>query len=237
MENTIIHGNALEELRKIPSESIDLVCVDPPYKIRSRGNTLGSGNLATELSKKGKIFKNNDINIEDWLPDIYRVLKDGTHCYIMVNNFNLIHYLNVINESGFHFIRLLVWDKKRKIMGTKYMGQIEFIIMCSKGKNRNINDYGVSDLLSVPINKLKDKNGKNLHDTEKPIGLMETLVTESSDKGDIVLDPFCGIGSTLIAAKKHERRYVGIEIDESYYNIALKRLKGVQNEPNLFSYE
>lgn len=69
----------------------------------------------------GKVFKVNDLDIEDWLPEFYRVLKDGTHCYIMTNNKNITHYLSVINSSPFHFIKNLIWVKDNKIMGQTYM--------------------------------------------------------------------------------------------------------------------
>lgn len=218
--------DALEYLKYIADESVDLVCTDPPYSLTQRGNEGNSGGVCKDrLFKKGKVFKDNNVDIENWLPDVYRVLKDGTHCYIMVNNLNLTHYLKVIDHSDFHFIRLLVWDKHNMIMGTKYMGQVEFIIMCSKGTSRNINYCGTSDLISIPISKLKDKNGKNLHDTEKPIGLMSTLIMNSTNEEDLVLDPFAGIGSTCIAAKKLHRHYIGFEINEKYAKIAMSRLK------------
>lgn len=85
----------------------------------------------------------------------------------------------------------------------------------------------VIDLLVTdpPYKKLKDSNGKNLHDTEKPVELMKILIDNSSKENDIVIDPFMGIGSTGVAAKELNRRFVGIEIDETYFNIAKKRIK------------
>lgn len=236
METDVLYNeNCLDGLKIIPNESIDLVVTDPPYKITPRGNHgTSSGMLANKLSMRGKIFTDNDTDIEQWLPDIYRVLKDGTHCYIMTNNLNLTHYLQVIDDSQFHFIRLLVWDKRSKIMGTKYMGQVEFIIMCSKGANRQISDCGCSDLLSIPIHKLKDKNGNNYHDTEKPVQLMEILIRNSSETGGVILDPFAGIGATLLAAQKSKRHYIGFEINEKYYHIAEKRLYAQLAQPTLF---
>lgn len=235
MRDVLFNEDCLQGLRRMPDESIDLVVTDPPYSITARGNHGNSGGmLADKLSMKGKIFTDNDTDIEQWLPDVYRVLKDGTHCYIMVNNLNLTHYLKVIDESKFHFIRVLVWDKRNKIMGTKYMGQIEFIIMLSKGTSRQINYCGCSDLLPIPIKKLKDKNGNNLHDTEKPVQLMEVLITESSMPGDTVLDPFAGIGATLLAAQKSRRHYIGFEINEKYYNIAERRIKEQSAYQTLF---
>lgn len=221
--------------KSMQNESIDLVVTDPPYKITSRGNHGNSGGmLAKKLSMKGDIFEHNSIDIEDWLCECYRVLKDGTHCYIMTNNLNLPHYLEVIGKSDFHFVRLLVWDKRNKIMGVRYMTQTEFILMLSKGKSRIINDCGTSDLLSIASTKTKDPYGNNLHDTEKPVELMQVLISNSSNVGEIVLDPFAGIGATLIAAKRLNRHYVGFEIDENYYKIAKNRINSEYQQKCLF---
>lgn len=234
METDKIYNlNCMTGFKGIPSESIDLVVTDPPYRICPRGHSILHGTMNDPLSMKGKIFEDNDIDITDWLPELYRVLKDGTHCYVMVNNFNLIHYLKVIDDSDFHFTRLLVWDKKRKINGVRYMGQVEFIIMLSKGTPRKINNCGTSDLLSYPINKLRDKNGEVYHPTEKPVELMEKLISNSSNPGDTVLDPFCGIGSTMIAASRLGRHYLGFEINLRYAIIADTRLN-IANQPTLF---
>lgn len=224
---TLYNGNALEYLKDIPDESIDLIVSDVPYpttKRGSKGSTMG-GYWNSDLVNKGKIFSNNSIKPSEYLPDLYRVLKDGTHCYIMINNLNLIEMLNEGLKVGFKFIKLLAWDKKVRICGTYYMGQIEHIIMFRKGKGRPINNCGTSDLLSFKVNKLKDADGHNLHDTEKPVELMEVLVKNSSNEGDTVLDPFMGIGATGVASVKNGRNFIGMEIDPKYHEIAEKRME------------
>lgn len=114
----LINGDCLVELQKIPDGSIDLIATDVPYRITARGNSGNAGGMmASKLSMQGKVFENNDIDIEDYLPEFYRVLKDGTHCYIMCNHINLIHFLDVISKSAFHFVKSLIWLKNNKIMG------------------------------------------------------------------------------------------------------------------------
>ena len=105
------------------------------------------------------------------------------------------------------------------------MSQFEYILFLSKGQSRNINNCGTSDILSVPNKKQKDLNGKNLHDTEKPVELMKILIENSSKEGDWVLDPFCGINATGVACKELNRNYIGFEIDENYFKIAKERTK------------
>lgn len=226
MKIELIYGDCLAEMHKIPDASIDLICTDPPYKLTSRGGSgTMSGYWATDKAKSGKVFNHNDIEIEDYLPEFYRLLKDGTHCYIMCNHLNLPHFIDVINKSEFKFIKCLIWDKQSKICGRYYMGQFEYIIMLRKGRERTINNCGTSDILSIPLKRNKDNNGNNIHDSEKPVSLMELLIENSSNEGEVVLKPFLGSGTTAIACKNLNRRCIGIEIDETYYNIAKKRVE------------
>lgn len=87
----------------------------------------------------------------------------------MINHINLIEMLNVATGCGFKFVKSLIWNKGNKICGRFYMNCFEYILMFRKGKARNINNFSTPDILTVPISKLKDENGKNLHDTEKPV--------------------------------------------------------------------
>ena len=213
-------------MKLIPDESIDLIVTDPPYRVTSRGSAGNSGGmLQKDINKKGQVFSFNNINCQEYAPEFFRVLKDGSHCYVMTNHINLINMLNVFTNCGFHFIKCLIWDKGNKIMGQYYMSQFEYILFFRKGKGVRINNCGTSDILKVPNIKTKDSNGKNIHDTEKPVELMEILINNSSKENQIVLDPFMGIGSTGIACINSERLFVGIEIDKKYFDESKKRLK------------
>jgi DNA modification methylase len=159
--NSLLNGDCLEVMKMIEDNSVDLVCTDPPYKITSRGNCGNSGGMmAKDISMKGKVFDNNDCNVKDWMPEIFRVLKNGSHCYIMCNQINLIEYLNVATQCGFHFIKSLIWDKQTKIMGRAYMSQFEYILFFRKGDFKQVNDCGISDIISIKNKKPKDKYGK-----------------------------------------------------------------------------
>lgn len=225
----LYNTDSIEYMKTLPSESISLIVTDPPYKITARGSsgTMG-GYIVNDLSKKGNIFEHNDIKISDYAPEFYRLLKDGSHCYVMTNHINLIEMLNTFTECGFHFIKSLIWDKGNKISGQYYMSQFEYILFFRKGKGIPINNCGTSDILSIPIKKLKN-NSINLHDTEKPVELMKILIANSSKELDVVLDPFMGIGSTGIACKLLNRNFIGCEIDKKFYDIANRRF----NEENL----
>lgn len=224
-EVKLYKGNCLELIKDIEDNSIDLIVTDPPYPTTSRGNAGNSGGmLQKDINKKGKVFTHNNIDCSEYAPEFYRLLKDGSHCYVMTNHVNLIHMLNVFTECGFHFIKSLIWDKGNKIMGQFYMSQFEYILFFRKGKGVKINNCGTSDILSIPNKKTKGENGKNLHDTEKPIKLMQILIENSSKKEQVILDPFMGIGSTGIACVNTERNFIGVEIDDTYFEIAKDRI-------------
>ena len=217
-------------------DTVDMIFTDPPYRVTSRGNAGNSGGmLQKKINKAGRVFEHNDIEIEVYLPKFYKVLKETGHCYIMTNHKNLTHFLKVIDEwkdpdtnEGFHFIKSLIWDKGNKIMGQFYMNQFEYILFLRKGAGKKINNCGASDLISVPNKKTKDETGKNIHDTEKPVDLCKILIENSSNPNEIVFDPFMGVGSCGIAAKQLGRKFIGIELDNSYYEIAKSRIESAE---------
>lgn len=225
------NADFLEVVQRMEDNSVDLIVTDPPYKVTARGNAGNSGGMMkTKLSMQGKIFKHNNIKPIDYIPEFYRVLKEGSHCYIMTNHVNLYEMLTVAKESGFHFIKSLIWNKGNKIMGQCYMSQFEYILFFRKGKHKKINYCGTSDILDIPNIKTKDEYGKNLHDTEKPIELMEILIKNSSNENDVVFDPFMGVGSTGIACNNLQRKFIGVEIDKHYFDIATSRIHRCKGE-------
>jgi DNA modification methylase len=232
----IYNEDCMKVMQSLPDESIDLVCTDPPYKVTPKGcaGTM-SGYWTNQKSNDGKIFDCNDIDIQDYIQEFYRLLKDDAHCYIMCNNLNLPHFFDVIGKSQFHFVKLLVWDKQSKICGRYYMGQVEHIFMLRKGKDKPINNCSQSDLLSFSnFNREKDKDGNNLHDSMKPIPLMQCLIENSTQEGETVLDTFMGSATTALACIRSKRHYVGCEIDPKYYKVALDRIANEQRQPTLF---
>lgn len=220
------HCDCLDFINIISDESIDLVVTDPPYKIVAGGNTTKTNATAGILSGKsrgatsGKIFKNNDISFSSWLPEIYRVLKQNTHCYIFINGRNLVELGTEAKKAGFIFQNLLVWNKGNVTPNRYYMQKCEFILMLRKGKAKNINNLGTSTLLEFP-----NIIGKKKHPTEKPVELLKVLIENSTTPGNIVFDPFMGCGSTGIAAISTERSFIGFEIDDKYFEIAKQRIQ------------
>lgn len=225
----IICGDAITSMKEMINKGLQVDCIitDSPYKVTSMGcNGTMSGMLKRVRETNGQLFKIP--NIEDWMPLCYQLLKEKTHFYCMCNQINLFHYMDVAQKCGFKFIKSLIWDKHQKISGRWYMAQYEYILFFRKGKCRPINNPSYSDILTVPVKKLKDKKGINLHDTEKPVELMKILVENSTNENELVLDPFVGIGGIGVACKELNRNFIGIEIEQKYCDIAKERI--LQNE-------
>ena len=245
----LFQGDCLEYMKNIPDESIDLVVTDCPYKLVAGGVTIeqrkdecsgifrkrvisDGSSISNKWLKKneddvpsaartGKMFSHNDITFSQWLPDVFRVLKDGSHCYIMINGRNLKKLQIDAEKVGFKFVNLLAWKKNNLTPNRYYMQQMEFILLLRKGRARSINNMGTSNCLEIP-----NIIGKKKHPTEKPTELMQIFIENSCDKYDTVLDPFMGSGSTGVACIQTNRNFIGIEIDEEYFNIAKNRIEG-----------
>jgi site-specific DNA-methyltransferase (adenine-specific) len=179
--------------------------------------------------KSGKMFDHNDIKFNEWLPELYRVLKKGTHCYIMVNSRNLKELQIEAEKAGFEFQNLLVWDKGNRTPNKYYMQQVEYILMLSKRPAKNINDMGSGNLITIP-----NIIGNKVHPTEKPVALMKHLIKNSISKGEIIYEPFAGSGSACVAAKELSIDFVATEIDSQYCEIANTRIYKTGIQKDLF---
>lgn len=258
--DVIYNEDCIAGMKNLPNECIDLVVTDCPYKIIAGGVTIENkenettGVLCrravsdgTKCSNKwlkkgaddipcavrsGKMFSNNDISFKDWLPEIYRVLKQGSHCYIMINGRNFKELQTEAEKVGFKYVNLLAWKKNNLTPNKYYMNQMEFVLLLRKGSVRSINNMGTSNCLEVP-----NIIGKKQHPTQKPVELMSIFIENSSDEDDVVLDPFFGSGTTLVAAAMSGRHYIGYEIDKQYYDIALQNLENygaiINNKSNI----
>ena len=223
----VYNRDAIEWLKTLDNDSVDLIVSDPPYRVTQHGHSGLGGIFKTKVGEdkkfNGKLFEHNEVDVNDYAGELYRILKSDSHCYIMTNDRNLQNFLNVFTNIGFNFCKLLIWDKQNKITNQYYMNQVEYILFMYKGRNKQINNCGTSNLLSV--NNVKNKTHN--HPTEKPVELMEILIKNSSNEGDLVLDPFVGVGSTPVACKNLNRNFIGCELDKNYFDTTMERLNDV----------
>lgn len=233
--DTIYNADCITGMKDIPSESIDLIITDCPYKIISGGCRIKASdsecsgifnrrkdNKRTDWVdevRNGKMFKHNDVKFSDWLPDVFRILKPQSHFYVMVNDRNMKEMLNCAEEVGFKLVNILIWKKNNATPNKYYMKNSEFTLLFRKGAARNINNMG--SLQCVEINNIL---GNKLHPTQKPVELMELYIKNSSNESDIVFDPFLGSGTTAVAAVNTNRHYLGFELDTEFFDICCQRL-------------
>lgn len=221
----LILGDARALLRTIPTGSVDLVVTDPPYRTIGGGNTESgnqrhgrpSGMLSSNNGKGG--LEHNDIEFREYFHDIYRVMRDPSHLYLFTNTLNLRGALNEMDRHGFKVHNVLSARKQNVTPNRWYMKNVEYVIFARKGA-------------AFPINNLDSKTGhdwvnpvgqKN-HPNEKSVELMEGYILNSSQPGQVVLDPFMGTGATGVAALRNGRRFIGFEMHPEYFATACKRM-------------
>ena len=214
-------GDCLELMRSIPDGSVDCIVSDPPYRTISGGTESDHAkgwNSSVLHANNGKIFKHNDVKLSEYLPILFRILKPGSHCYLMTNNLNLRELLNVAENVGFGFHNLLIWLKNNATANRWYMKNTEYTVFLYKKPANRINNAGSKQVFQF------DNPRNKLHPTEKPIELMRHYIENSSQSGELILDPFSGSGTTAVAAQAADRRWLCIEKDPAYYYASCGRV-------------
>jgi len=215
-------GDAFDWLSRIKDESVDLVISDFPYESMEKYRATGT---TTRLSKS-KSSNNEWFGVvpNDRLPslcaELYRVLKPKTHCYLFCDDETSDVLKQAGVQAGFYCWKRLVWDKQALGMGYHYRAKYEFILFFEKGKSawkpepgklfhgtRQLHDRSLPDILQA-----KRIKSDEAYPTEKPLELVEALLLNSSDEGDLVIDPFMGSGVTGAAALKNGRYFWGCDI-------------------------
>jgi len=201
----------------LDDDSVDCVITDPPY-----GVDWQSGHREEEFDKLDA-----DADVDEAIDlfaaacaEFSRVLKPDGHIYVCTR-WDVYSEFQATVKRYFEERNCLVWAKNNWGMGsldTGYRPQHEFVIFAHQEEPRTINGQH-SDLLEYP----RPPTNEYEHPTEKPIGLIEELLTASSDEGDTILDPFMGSGTTAVAAIQNDRDYIGFEIDEDNYRSVIER--------------
>lgn len=231
--NRVHHCSAESLLGGMPADSTDLIIADPPYGIGYR-----AGCATTNGGKKRRAASNfgEDVLQMDWIPDAYRVLKPCTALYLFTR-WDVMHFWKVALESaGFRVVQRLVWDKLHWGTGNLdyYGSQTEDILFCVKGRHRLRWSQRSGNLWRLTKLDVINYEGNLDNPTQKPERLLQKIILNSSDPGHLVLDPFCGTGTTGDAARKLSREYILCDRDEYQVTIAKKRLANAYT-PEMFS--
>ena len=248
-KNKIINGDSLEELKKIPRETFDLIFADPPYNLQLKGElTRPDRSKVSAVNDKWDQFENfkkYDEFTYEWINECKRILKKDGAIWVIGSYHNIFRVGTAIQNLGFWILNDVIWNKNNPMpnfRGTRFTNAHETLIWASKSEKSKYtfnyqslkclnDDLQMRSNWSLPIcsgsERLK-KNGKKIHSTQKPESLLHRILLATSNKNDLVLDPFLGSGTSAAVAKKLGRNYFGIEKEKNYFKAAEERLKATK---------
>lgn len=248
----IIQGDCVEALDSFPEKSIDLIFADPPYNLQLRGELWRPNMTRVEAVNDDWDqfggFQAYDQFTRAWLIACRRVLKDSGTIWVIGSYHNIYRVGTIMQDLGYWFLNDVIWIKTNPMpnfRGVRFTNAHETLIWASKAKGasytfnhhamKSLNDdlQMRSDWL-LPICTGPERikvGGRKAHSTQKPEALLYRVILASSNPGDIVLDPFFGSGTTGAVAKKLHRRWIGIELEGSYVQIAQERIAKIAVEP------
>jgi len=256
--NYIYTGDCLKVLGKeIDKDSIDLIFADPPYNLSGNGlkwkgnKTGGDWYMVNEEWDKMTEKEYMDFT-KKWVKACQNVLKNNGSIYISCTYHNIGEVMIALKDLGFKINNVITWQKSNPMPNmTKrvFTHSTEFVVWAVKGKKWvfNYNELKIinpekqksgdlkqmRDVWSMPLvqgaERLRGADRRALHPTQKPEEMLKRIITASSVKGDIVLDPFLGSGTTAVVAKKLGRKWIGIEKEVKYVEASEKRLIGIKS--------
>ena len=249
-KNSITQGDSLELLKKIPDKSIDLVFADPPYNLQLRETLYRPDQTTVEAVTndwdKFETYKDYDEFCLIWLKECKRVLKDGGALWVIGSYHNILRLGTSIQNLGFWILNDIIWHKTNPMpnfRGTRFTNAHETLLWCTTSRKakytfnyQNLKELNEGKQMRsdwhIPIcagkERLREDNNQRSHPTQKPEALLYRIMVSSTNKGDTVLDPFLGSGTTAVMAKKLQRNFIGFEQDQDYIKLARKRLKNTE---------
>ena len=247
IKNKILLGDSLRIMKTIPSKSVDLIFADPPYNLQLKDTLYRPDQTTVEAVTqdwdKFNTYKEYDNFTEQWLKESKRILKKGGALWVIGSYHNILRVGKSIQNHGFWILNDIIWHKTNPMpnfRGTRFTNAHETLLWCttSRGAKYTFNYQNLKELNDgkqmrsdwyIPIcsgkERLRETNNQRSHPTQKPEALMYRIILSSTNKGDIILDPFLGSGTTAVITKKLQRNFIGIEQDKEYVSLAKKRLK------------
>lgn len=210
--------DAVEWLRTLASGSVDLIVTDPPYESLEKHRAVGT----TTRLKHSKSSSNDWFSIfpnarfPEFFEEAYRVLAKNRHFYLFSDPETMFVAKPIAERAGFKFWKPLVWDKRKIGMGYHYRSRYEFVLFFEKGK-RKLADLGVSDVI-------EESRIRGEYPAQKPVRVAEVLIHQSTEPGELVVDPFMGSGSTGAAALALGRRFAGTDVSPAALALSRRRL-------------
>lgn len=240
-------GNLFNILKKLEEKSVDLIFADPPYFLSSNGMTNSGGKMVSV--NKGDwdtslTFKEKHKYNREWLKLCKNVMKDDGTIWVSGTLHNIYSIGFALEEEGFKILNNITWQKTNpppNLGCRNFTHSTETVIWAKKDLKKAKHYFNYEEMKKVNNNKqMKDvwsgsltkKSEKSYgkHPTQKPLYLLRRIITASSKIDSIVLDPFLGSGTTGVACKELNRKFIGIELEENYLEIAKKRIENTETK-------
>lgn len=225
-----------DTMQILPALGKSKLCVsDIPYALTTGGKSKSSKTMsgifaAHNYANDGQLIMAT-VPFPEMMEAIYNNLENDADCYVMMNDKNMFPVQQASFDAGFQLHNILVWDKVTPTANRWYMKNNEFTLYLWKGHARTINYPNSKQTLRAGERKETD------HPTEKPVSLMYEYVRNSSEVGDVVIDPFMGCGSTVVACAQLGRKGVGIELVPEFFEKACERVESAMQNPMLFQQQ
>lgn len=240
----LIQGDAIQLLRKMDPKSIDLIFADPPYNLSGKDYlTCKNGKVA--VCNKGEWDQIENIHEfnREWVEGCIRVLKDDGTIWISGTLHNHPSIGVILKKLNLWVINDIIWFKPNAaplIQKNRFAPSTELIWVASKSKKYYFN-YEIAKCLNNGkqmrnLWEISAERHKTSHPTEKPETLLERIILIGSKEEDTVLDPFMGSGTTGVVAKQLNRNFIGIEIDNTYFEIAKNRIDNTNRRSNMIGF-
>jgi site-specific DNA-methyltransferase (adenine-specific)/modification methylase len=235
----LYRADAFERIKEMPDSSIDLILTDPPYNL----GTYSTGNMKftwrKEINNNLAEWDRKEFNPAGLKDEFIRILKP-TGNIMAFCSYNLIGKWHETFDPLFDTFQFFVWHKTNpvpKFRKAGFLNSCELIVcMWNKGHTWNFGKQNeMHNFFESPICMSPERLKEPIHPTQKPVKLLTHLLQIASNEGDTILDPFMGVGSTGEAAIMNGRKFIGVELENSYYEAAVKRLKSGVNQLDLFS--
>lgn len=225
----LLKADSRDIIKQIPDNSIDFILTDPPYNLgqHSTGNIPLPGRSA--MNNDVAEWDMIDFNPEEWADDFIRILKPTGNLFIFTSYNQLGKWYDCLDHR-FDTSNFMIWHKTNpapKIFKAGFLNSCEMIFTCWNKKHtwNFISQAEMHNFLESPICMRPERLSHPKHPTQKPVSILKKMIQIASNKDDIIFDPFMGVGSTGIAALELGRRFIGIELDEKYFNAARQRIE------------
>lgn len=245
----ILKGDCIELMNSLPEKSVDVIFADPPYNMQLKGDLHRPDNSHVDAVNdewdQFSDFDAYDNFTRDWLKAARRVLKDTGTIWVIGSYHNIYRVGSILQDIGYWVLNDIVWRKTNPMpnfRGTRFTNAHETLLWCNKGEGYNKytfnyeamkafnDDVQMRSDWTLPICSGKERlkvDGHKGHSTQKPEALLYRVLLSSTNKGDVVLDPFFGSGTTGAVAKKLGRHFIGLEREDKYISLATDRIKDV----------